>query len=174
MLLQDRNKPHPIPGSLRSWKSKTLRERWHASVLNIRKTSVAHATDGESQLAENQIIRWRYRIPDLTDDESSERIVTAFEVQEQLNGFKGATRRKIDDVRQAIVVLEDRVNILRRARNETWELIKDRLTSELDRTATSLSDRLTRLERMMQSQSASPAVASDPHQVDQEAFAALV
>ena len=95
------------------------------------------------------------------------------EVQEQLNGFKGATRRKIDDIRQVIMALEDRVNILRRARHETWELANDRLTSELDRTSTSLSDRLTGLERMVQSQRASPAAASDPHQDDQEAFTLL-
>ena len=103
----------------------------------------------------------------MTDDESDDRVVTAFEMQEQLNGFKGATRRRIDDVRRAIMALEDRVNILRRARRETWELVNDRLTSELDRTSASLSDRLTGPERLMQSQ------ASAPPQVNQEEFTLL-
>ena len=47
---------------------------------------------------ENQIMRWRYRLPDLTadDDDSDEdvTVVTAVEVQEQLGAFKSATRRK--------------------------------------------------------------------------------
>ena len=51
-------------------------------------------------LAENQTIRFRHRIPDLTDTEPGERMVTAVEVQEQLNGFKGATQQRIEDVRQ--------------------------------------------------------------------------
>ena len=39
-------------------------------------------------LMEQQIIKWRYRLPDLTDDDSRERVVTAVEVQEDLYKFK--------------------------------------------------------------------------------------
>ena len=46
-------------------------------------------------LAESQTIGWRYRLPELTDDEDDRAIVTAVEVQEQLNAFKEVTRRKI-------------------------------------------------------------------------------
>ena len=38
--------------------------------------------------AESQIIRWRHRLPDLTDDDDDQPIVTAVEVHEQLNAFK--------------------------------------------------------------------------------------
>ena len=73
-------------------------------------------------LTENQIQRWRYRLPDLTADDSyDEAIVAAVEVQEQLGQFKGATRRKIEELRQVIMALEDRVNILRRSRDDTWQ-----------------------------------------------------
>ena len=78
---------------------------------------------------------------------------------------KEAVRRKIEDVQ--------RVNILRGARNETWELVDDRVASELSRTSTSLSERLTGLERMVQSQNAWPATAVDQHQAGQETFEQL-
>ena len=39
-------------------------------------------------LRENQIIKWRYRLPELTDDDSRERVVSAVEVQEDLDEFK--------------------------------------------------------------------------------------
>ena len=39
-------------------------------------------------LIEKRIYRWRYRLPDLTDDEDHEPIVSAVEVQEQLSQFQ--------------------------------------------------------------------------------------
>ena len=37
---------------------------------------------------EQQIHRWRHRLPDLSDDDSRERVVSAVEVQEDLDKFK--------------------------------------------------------------------------------------
>ena len=39
-------------------------------------------------LMDRQIQRWRYRLPDQTDDESQESVVSAVEVQEELNKFQ--------------------------------------------------------------------------------------
>ena len=39
-------------------------------------------------LMERQTQRWRYRLPDLSDDESQEPVVPAVEVQEELNNFQ--------------------------------------------------------------------------------------
>ena len=78
-------------------------------------------------LAESQIIRWRYRLPDLTDNDDDRPVVTAVEVQEQLNAFKDMTRRKIQDVRQETHSLSEKIGILERARSETWELVSHRL-----------------------------------------------
>ena len=50
-------------------------------------------------LAESQIIRWRYRLPELTDDDDDRTVITAVEVHEQLNAFKDMTRRKIQEIR---------------------------------------------------------------------------
>ena len=44
-------------------------------------------------LAESQIVKWRYRLPELTDDEDDQTIVTAVEVQEQLKAL-GADSKK--------------------------------------------------------------------------------
>ena len=46
-------------------------------------------------LIEDQIIKWRYRLPELTDDESKERVVSAVEVKEDLDEFKEVVLRKI-------------------------------------------------------------------------------
>ena len=101
----------------------------------------------KTDLAEKQIMRWRHRLPDLTDDESDEQAATAVDVQEQLNSFKGAVCRKTEDIQHVTTALEDKVNILRRVRNDAWELVNDRTSSELSRTSMSLSERLTGLER---------------------------
>ena len=51
-------------------------------------------------LMEQQIHRWRYRLPDLTDDESREPIVSAVEVQEALDKFKDLTMITVREVRE--------------------------------------------------------------------------
>ena len=74
-------------------------------------------------LAEEQILRWRYRLLGLTDDEDQQPIVTSVEVQEQLSQFQESTRNKVHDVRQGIDSLERKVRLLEVARSESWELI---------------------------------------------------
>ena len=62
-------------------------------------------------LMERQIQRWRYRLPDLTDDESQEPVVSAVEVQEDLNKFQDLTMSKVRDVRHEMTSLERRVQL---------------------------------------------------------------
>ena len=59
-------------------------------------------------LMDRQIQRWRYRLPNLIDDESQEPVVSAVEVQEELNRFQDLTMSKIRDVRQDIKSLKER------------------------------------------------------------------
>ena len=96
-------------------------------------------------LMERQIHRWRYRLPDLTDDESHEPVVSAIEAQEQLSQFQELTRSNVGDVRHEINSLERKVRLLERARSESWELISQRLNSMLGDSVGTLSDRLTDL-----------------------------
>ena len=118
------------------------------------------------ELAENQIIKWRYRPPELTDDEDTHTIITAVEVQKQLKNFRELTRVKIHEIRQETNSLDEKIGILERARSESWELVSHRLNSTRDGTATTLSDRMTELEQMVQSQTTSPATLSSQPQTN--------
>ena len=100
-------------------------------------------------LMENQIIRWRHRHPNLTEDDDGDSdeevsMLTAHAICEHLGALQGATRRKIEELRQAIMAHEDRVNILRSSRDDTWQLVNDRLTTEVDRASATLSDRIAK------------------------------
>ena len=70
-------------------------------------------------IMENQITRWRHRLPELTDDDDDDdddgdegdsdeeaSMLTAQAVYDYLGAFKGATRRHIDELRQVIMSLE--------------------------------------------------------------------
>ena len=116
------------------------------------------------ELIESQIIRWRYRLPELTDDEDTSTIVTVVEVQEQLNEFKELTRTKIHEMRLENRSLEAKLDVLERARSGSWELISNRVHSTLARTANALSDRMTEIEQMAQSQRTTPATDSSQPQ----------
>ena len=48
-------------------------------------------------LLEDQVIKWRYRLPELTDDESQEKIVSAVEVREELDEFKEIVLKKLKE-----------------------------------------------------------------------------
>ena len=84
-------------------------------------------------------------------------VITAIEVQEELQEFKVADRRRIEEIRDVISTLEERVNVLRRAQDHTWELVSDRVTSEMGRALAKLHERVTEVEQVVQAQSASPA-----------------
>ena len=61
-------------------------------------------------LIEQQIHRWRHRLPDLSDDDSRERVVSAVEVQEDLNKFKDKTMEKVREVNNALCALQREVS----------------------------------------------------------------
>ena len=65
-------------------------------------------------LTENQIIKWRYRRPELTDDEDDQTVVIAVEVQEQLDSF-----REFHEIRLETNSLEEKIGILERACSES-------------------------------------------------------
>ena len=78
------------------------------------KTKVLHLTEQNTQqdgrltflanmseqlnTMENQIIKWRYRLPELTDDDSEERVVSAVEVQEDVDEFKEVVLEVLKDL----------------------------------------------------------------------------
>ena len=105
---------------------------------------------------EQQIHRWRHRLPDLSDDDSREPVVSAVEVQEELDKFKDVIVKKVREVNNAPFSLEREVRLLERARNDSWEVISQRLSILVDGSVSALSERLTDLEHTVQSRMTTP------------------
>ena len=70
---------------------------------------------------------------------------------------KIADLRRIEEIRDVISAIEERVNIVRRSQDDTWDLVSERLTSEVDRASAFLTERVAEVERAVQTRSASPA-----------------
>ena len=100
-------------------------------------------------------------------------VTTAIEVQEELQAFKAADRRRIEEIREVIPAIEERVNIVRRSRDDTWELISDRVTSEMDRASATLNEHVAEVERVIQTRSASPATTVEQNATFHEDIARL-
>ena len=73
---------------------------------------VSFFSDMSEQVAlmEQQIHRWRHRFPDLSDDDSRERVVSAIEVQENLDKSKDKTMEKVREVNNALLLLNGKFN----------------------------------------------------------------
>ena len=80
-------------------------------------------------LLDRQTIRWRHRLPDLTDDENQEEVVSAVEVQEELNRFKDLTMAKVREARDDTNSLDREVHLLERTRSDSWDVISQQLNS---------------------------------------------
>ena len=105
---------------------------------------------------EQQIIKWRCRLPDLTDDRSRERVVTAVEVQEDLDKFKDKTMEKVRGVNNALVALEREVQLFERDRDDSWEAVSLRASTLADDSVCALSEQLADLEHTVQSRMTTP------------------
>ena len=97
-------------------------------------------------LIEQQIHRWRYQLPDLPDDSSRERVISAIEVKGELDKFKDITRKKVCEVNNALCALEREVQLFERARDESWEAVSQRVSTLVDSSITALSERWSDLE----------------------------
>ena len=87
-----------------------------------------------------------------------------------------SSRDKISEIRLETLEtnsLEAKIGLLEQARSESWELGSNRLNSTLDRTANSLSSRMTELEKMVQSQRTTPATISSQPQTNSEELALI-
>ena len=91
-------------------KAKVLRLTEQSTEQSGKLTFLASMAE-QVDLMEQQIIKWRYRLPDLTDDDSRERVVTAVEVQEDLYKFKDVAMRKIRELTTTLTALEGEVRL---------------------------------------------------------------
>ena len=93
-----------------------------SKVLRLTEQSTKHDGDlsflskmsEQVELLEDQIIKWRYRLPDLTDDDSNERVVSAVEVREELDEFKEVVLRKLKEFLTNLNALQESVRLIDR------------------------------------------------------------
>ena len=115
---------------------------------------------------EQQIHRWRHRLPDLSDDDSRERVVTAVEVQEDLDKFKDKTMEKVREVSNALLALEREVQSFERARDVSWEAVSQRVSTLVDNSVGAMSERLADLEQTVQSRMTTPVTEESATHVE--------
>ena len=140
---------------------------------HIAKVNFFSVMSEKVDLMDQQIHRWRYRVPDLTDDESQEPIVSAVEVQEELNRFKDLAMSKVREVRDDLHSLDREVQLLERARTDSWEVISQRLNTIVGDSVSALSDRLTDLEQTVQSRMTTPVTDASATHVPLEAITSI-
>ena len=94
------------------------------------------------ELLENQIIKWRYRFPELADDESQEKIVSAVEVQEELDELKDVVYRKLKEMLTSLNNLRESVRLIENDKEESWEAISHKVSTLIEDSVGLLTDRL--------------------------------
>ena len=123
------------------------------------------------ELLENQVVKWRYRLPELADDESQEKIVTAIEVQEELDELKDVVYKKLQEVLTSLNTLRESVRLTENNKEESWEAISHKVSTLVEDSVGSLTERLMELENTVQSQRTTPVTDDDP--LNMETWSAL-
>ena len=140
-----------------------------SKVLRLTEQSTKHDGDlsflskmsEQVELLEDQIIKWRYRLPELTDDESKERVVSAVEVREELDEFNEVVLRKLKEFLTNLNALQESVRLIENDREESWEAISHKVSTLVEDSVESLTERLTELEHTVQSQRTTPVSDDD-------------
>ena len=101
----------------------------------------------------DQVVKWRHRLPELTDDESQEKIVSA--------EFKDAVYRKLREITTSLQTLQESVRLIGNDKEESWEAISHKVSTLVESSVGSLTERLTELEHTMQSQRTTPVTDDD-------------
>ena len=112
-------------------------------------------------LLEDQVVKWRHRLPELTNDESQEKIVSAVEVREELDEFKDAVYRKLREIATSLQTLQESVRLIETDKEESWEAISHKVSTLVESSVGSLTERLTELEQTVQSQRTTPVTEDD-------------
>ena len=100
-------------------------------------------------------------MPELTDDESQEKIVSAVEVREELDEFKDAVYRKLREISTSLQTLQESVRLIETDKEESWEAISHKVSTLVESSVGSLTERLTELEHTVQSQRTTPVTEDD-------------
>ena len=97
----------------------------------------------------------------MTDDDNDEKIVTAVEVREELDEFKEAILKKLRGMVTKISTLEENIETLEHDREDSWEAIKNKVSTLVEDSVSTLNGCLTELEHTVQSQRTTPITDED-------------
>ena len=127
-------------------KSKACRLTEQSTKLDGNASFLSKLSD-QVELLENQIVKWGYRLPELTDDESQEKIVSAVEVKEELDELKDVVYRKLKEMLTSLNTLRESVRLIEKDKEESWEAISHKASTLVEDSVGSLTERLTELEQ---------------------------
>ena len=68
-------------------------------------------------------------MPELTDDESQEKIVSAVEVREEMEEVKDAVYRKLREITTSLQTLQESVRLIGNDKEESWEAISHKVST---------------------------------------------
>ena len=97
----------------------------------------------------------------MTDDESKERIVSAVEVREELDEFKEVLLRKLKEFLTNLNTVQESVRLIENDREESWEAISHKVSTLVEDSVGSLTERLTELEHTVHSRRTTPVSDDD-------------
>ena len=99
-------------------------------------------------------------MPELTDDDSEERVVSAVEVQEDVDEFAEVVLKKLKDLLTNLDALGGEVQLLEREKEESWEAVNHKVSTLVDDSVGALTERLS-LEHTVQSRKTTPITEDD-------------
>ena len=95
-----------------------------------------------------------------------ERVVTAVEVQDEMDEFRRDVYQKMKKMATGLTNLLENVRLLERDRTESWEAVSHKVSTLVEDSVGSLTERLTELEHTVQSQGTTPVTEQDVLDMD--------
>ena len=114
-----------------------------------------------SSLSDQVNALWKCIPPGQTGEEGQERVVTAVEVQDEMDEFRNDVYRKIKELATGLNNLRESVRFIEKDKEESWEAVSHRVSTLVENSVGSLTERLTELEHTVQSQGTTPVTEED-------------
>ena len=115
------------------------------------KLSYLEIMSEQVNVMQEQIIKWRHRLPELSHDDNTECVVSAVEVDEDLSEFKEVVLKKFKELITNLDALAGEVRVLERDREESWEAVSHKVSTLVDDSVNALTEPLSELEHTVQS-----------------------
>ena len=99
------------------------------------------------------------------------RVVTAVEVQDEMDEFREDVYQKIKERATGLNNLRDSVRLIEKDKDESWEAVSHKVSTIVENSVGSLAERLSELEHTVQSQGTTPV--TDGGVLNMETLSAL-